>query len=253
MWTTTERPWELQLSQRVISVSVCHWSWPWRLCRSVHVLVQASCALMLGRWCQHTGCSRGQWSRVEVWDCAALQQLEKTPGGELRKRPQTSPQRTQRDTQIGDDPACSMLLVDVLWCCSLVLCATLLCVVTKIVLCLYDCARVCVYVALRTGSSGDALTPPTLDITMESPSNWATVHPFCPPRHTWKTTIELEGYGCTGQLVGTFTDTGSVKAESGHISLCMCVSVSVWGQWRDDGKAKWCTHTHMRLSWHVWG
>lgn len=47
------------------------------------------------------------WGRVELW------QLEQTPEGELGKWPQTSPQRTQRETD-RDDPGCSMLLVDVL-------------------------------------------------------------------------------------------------------------------------------------------
>lgn len=52
--------------------------------------------------------------RVEVWDCVELQQLEQTPEGELGKWPQISPQRTRRETEIGDDPDYSMLLADVL-------------------------------------------------------------------------------------------------------------------------------------------
>lgn len=32
-----------------------------------------------------------------------------------------------------------------------------------------------------------------------------------------------------GQLVGILTNTGSIKAESGHISLCMCVYRCVFG------------------------
>lgn len=242
--TTTSTEWHQCL---------CISSFLWRLCRTAYVLV---CLCVDARTVMSAlcGCGCGQQSWVEVWAWAELQQLELTPMGELGKWPQTSPQRTERESEIGDDPECSMLLVDALWCCSPFLRATLFYVVTKIILCLCDCVCKCVYEALRAGSSGDALTPPTKDITMESPSFWATVPnpPLCPPTHTWKTTIPLS-YVCTGQLVGILTNTGSIKAESGHISLCMCVSMCVWGQWRDDGKAKRCTHTHMLLSWHVWG
>lgn len=38
---------------------------------------------------------------VEAWDHVELQQLEPTPKGELGKWPQTSPQRTQQDTDRG--------------------------------------------------------------------------------------------------------------------------------------------------------
>lgn len=32
-------------------------------------------------------------------------------------------------------------------------------------------------------------------------------------------------YGCSGQLMSTSTNRGSIKAESGHSGLCMCVPV----------------------------
>lgn len=101
------------------------------------------------------------------------------------------------------------------------LCASLLYVITKIILCLCDCVCVC-----STGSSSDALTLPTIDITM--PSYRATTPLLRPPPHAWKTTIVLS-YSCSGQLVVILTNTGSIKAESGHISLCMCVYLCVFG------------------------
>ncbi len=184
--TTTQRPWELQLPQRDINVSALS-SWLWRLCRSAYVLVWAElCVDAVVSDVSARAAAVVSEVRVEVWDSVELQQLEQTPRGELGKWPQTSPQRTQRDTEIGDDPDYSMLLADVLWCCSLFLCATLLYVVAKIILCLYDCVCecVCVCVSLSTGSCGDALTPPTIYITMESPSYWATVPPFHAIQHT---------------------------------------------------------------------
>lgn len=181
------------------------------------------CVCATGQWCQYTVCSRGQWSRVEVWDCVELQQLEQTPKGELRKQLHPHPPTTEQEADTGDDPNGSMLLVDALWGCSLLLCATLLYIITKIILCLF----VYVCAALRTGSSGDALTPPTTHITMESPCNWAIVHSLYPPTH-------MENYrydrcGRNGQLVSIFTNIGSIKAESGHMSLCMCVLLCVFG------------------------
>lgn len=250
MRTTTQRPWELQLPQWCdINVSAPQSSCLWRLCRTAYVMVRLCVdartlmsAHTLWPWSAELG-----WGLGLSWAAAA--------GTDSRGRAgKVATNLSPKDSDLGDDPECSMLLVDVLWCSSPFLCATLFYVVTKIILSLYH--RVCVSVcaALRTGSSGDALTPPTIDITMESPSYWATVPnpPLCPPTNTWKTTILLS-YVCTGQLVGIFTNAGSIMAESGHISFCMCVSMHVWGQWRDDGKAKRCTHTHLLLSWHVWG
>lgn len=107
-----------------------------------------------------------------VWSCSSWNGLPRE-SWESGHKP---PPKGLSEKQIGDDPNCSMLLVDVLWCCSHFLCATLFYAVTKIILCLYDsCVCACACLALRTGSSSDALTPLTIDITMESPSYWSTV------------------------------------------------------------------------------
>lgn len=48
-----------------------------------------------------------------VWDHVELQQLESLSGESWESGHKTSTERTQRDTEIGDDPECSMLLADV--------------------------------------------------------------------------------------------------------------------------------------------
>lgn len=119
--------------------------------------------------------------------------------------------------------------------CDAALCATLFCVLAKFMLCLYDCVCACVYVALRTGSSGDALTPPTIDITMESPIYRAAV-PNVPPLLS---NTHMEN---SHAVVLCLCWAANTEAESG--SVCMFVSTCVWGQRGDDGKAKRRAHKH---------
>ena len=129
-------------------------------------------------------------SEVAVWGlgprCAAAAGIDsRGRAGKVATSPQRTPGRDGERGRPWLQPVISGCIV------MLFLCASLFYVITKIILCQWDCVCdcvcvcVCVCVVLCTGSSGDVLTQPTIDITMRS---YRASAPR-PLQHTWKTTI----------------------------------------------------------------
>lgn len=85
------------------------WSDPSRPCADARTVMSAHVAVL-------TSLS-GWWSRAlwfgTMWSCSSWKSLS---GESWESGSKTSTQRTHRDTEIRDDPDCSMLLADVFWC-----------------------------------------------------------------------------------------------------------------------------------------
>lgn len=157
----------------MLHVNLCNFSLLWRLPASVRMLCSELPVLYMDFWIMMSarrlrselvlrfgsGLSCSSWRRVlgESWENG-----HRPPPKGFCEKAERGQSRLQH------------AISGALWCGSLFfLCATLLCTVSEIILNL--CDWMCK--TLRTGSGGDALTPPTLEITMESRGKWATVAP----------------------------------------------------------------------------
>lgn len=224
----------------MLHVNLCVTSLCCDVCISAYILVWAFCPVhgLLENDVSRPAVSGEVGLRLTEW--AELQQLEQSPKGELRKWPQTSSQRLPREGRKGQPWLQHVISGRIVMRFPFSVCHIVVQSVKSSWICVTDCVKHCAQEVAVTLSH----RPPQI-IQWKAKAKWATVHLLCPPPR--KTTIVL-CWGCTDQLVGTFTGSGSITADSGHIKyVCVC------GQWRDGGKAKWCRHTPVLLSWHVWG
>lgn len=137
MFPDFRKSWEPHLSQKDIRVSVVLVVTSMRewLCAGLNCLCVDAWTVMsvqgLRLWSLESG--------FEVWDCVELQQLEQSPEGELGKWSQKLPSKDSlRDRDRGWPWPQHVISRCIL---MLFLCASLLYIITKIILCLYK--RVC--------------------------------------------------------------------------------------------------------------
>lgn len=125
-------------TERHQCVSECESSRLWRLCWS------GLSRLCVDAWTVMSAHGLRLWSvksGYEVWDRVELRQLEQSPEGELGKWPQNLPREdSERDRDRGQPWLQHVISGCIL---MLFLCASLLYVITKIILCLCECVRVC--------------------------------------------------------------------------------------------------------------